>query len=266
MASEDKKPNEGSMPAKQKATIAVIAVIFLIIAWQIYGLIGGGGSSSAPQPTIAKPTVVTKELKLADSNANNATAQSNEQVSVRESTVRNSPRFNEMQARTEEKYLRKLSDLEQLKLQQQIAETNQAISAAKLATVSAEKDISNLLTAPSQSQQSEQSQLSGYSQQIQQQVAEEKQKQEEEANLIPDANYNVVSVSRSLNVWQAILSLDGKYYGVRVGDTLPPDGSVVRAINQKRVLLRKDGKNRSISMVLEVPISSTTPQSETFTQ
>ncbi len=254
MASEDKKQNDGAMPAKQKATIAVIAVVFLIIGWQILQLFSGG-SSATTQKMVQKQTVINKELKLASSSASPVARKTNEdEISVHESSISNDSKFKEMQRRVEEKYIGRLSELEQLRLQRQIAETNQAISAAKLATVTAEKDISNLLTAPT-TQQTKVQQLSEYSQQIQQ-AAEVKAKkaieEEEEKNKIPDAKYSLVSVSKSLNKWQAVLSLGDRLYGVRVGDTLPPDGSKVTGISARNIFLERDGKKRTINIVASV--------------
>src|SRR5579862_3664358 len=57
----EKQSKEGAlsgMPAKQKAMIVAVVVIFLVIAWQVVGLMGGigGGSTSAPTvPAVTKP-------------------------------------------------------------------------------------------------------------------------------------------------------------------------------------------------------------------
>jgi hypothetical protein len=162
----------------------------------------------------------------------------------------------EEQDKIEKRYLKQLNDLEQLKLERQIEETNQAIAAAKLATVTAEKNTADLLTKPSITVPE-----SAYANQLvsptrsgtsiseglpvqgppTQQVPPPEQ-------IIPEVSYTVISVSMQFNKWTAVMGAQGKLYNVSVGDTLPPDGSIVSSINKNGVTLRNENKTRRISM------------------
>jgi type IV pilus biogenesis protein PilP len=160
---------------------------------------------------------------------------------------------NDDQEEDQKKYLGKVDELQTLKLQRQIAETNQAIAAARLATVTAEKGITDLLTS-SKSQPANVPQIV-YSNQL-----------ENPSNVPsslpavtptpapaePEVEYSVISVAMQLHQWSAILGYQGKLYNVTVGDTLPPDNSKVTQITSSHVTLRKDGKSRKVSVLSSI--------------
>ena len=141
--------------------------------------------------------------------------------------------------------------MEELRIQRQIAETNQAIAAAKLATVTAEKDISDLLTRPAPGTMT----VNTYGNVPGKTSAEILPPGEEGAATIPvivpkqqEVPYSLVSISMSLNKWNAIVALQGQMFSVGVGDILPPDESVVTHISKNSITLRKDGKSRRIGI------------------
>jgi hypothetical protein len=148
--------------------------------------------------------------------------------------------------KTEQNYLKKVNDLEELKVERQIEETNQAIAVAKLATVTAEKSTADLLTKPTPvvaegayANQLVNPTASGTA------VATSAPPKTE----TPEVAYTVISVSLQLNKWTAVIGTQGKLYNVSVGDILPLDGSVVSSISKSGVILKKDDKARKISIV-----------------
>jgi len=273
MALENKmKEKMTQTTSRQKVIIAVMVIVVLIIVWQIVGLMGGGSSAPAPSPTIQPKSTMSASKPGAKEENNHPSVQaavpaadhtpkmaSGPQVdeSLRQPSIVNDPQFNRIQRMTEEKYVGKLNELEELRIQRQIAETNQAIAAAKLATVTAEKDISDLLTTPAPS-------ASVYStgQPVKTSVdvippggaipnASPSPSEEAPKTAPPPAEvvpYKLVSVSMLLNKWTAIVALQNTMFTVAVGDVLPPDGSVVTSISKSSITLRKNGKSRKISI------------------
>lgn len=268
MAQENKmKEKMTQMTSRQKLIIAVMVVVVLIIIWQIIGLMGNS-SSSAPPPiqTASKmsalkpdeknmkaPMGQTMQPSPATTNPNAPKPSVEPQVdeSLRQASIVNDPQFNQLQRMTEEKYVGKLNELEELRIQRQIAETNQAIAAAKLATVTAEKDISDLLTKPAPgsvpyttNQTVKTSVDIGPPIETTPKVSPPPQ--------IEFAPYKLISVSMLLNKWTAVVALQDTMFSVGVGDVLPPDGSVVTNISKNSVTLRKDGKSRKVSITASI--------------
>lgn len=234
------------MPTKQKAMIGAVIIIVLIVIWQVMGLMGGG--SSTPAPVAIKPvnqSQSAKSVKPAPSSAMNAVnTQPVQQTELRQAQVATDPQFLQLQRMNEEKYIGKINDLEDLKVQRAIAETNQAIATAKLATVTAEKSISDLLTKPTVAEVP----AGVYANKLANPAAQT----ESSAGPPPiaqTADYTVISVSMQLGRWSAVLGYQGKLYNVIVGDILTADRSVVTNINKSGVVLRKDGTSRKVSIM-----------------
>lgn len=269
MASE-KKPSQSllaGMTAKQKITAGAFVVVFLVLIWQIVGLFGGGSKSVPTPPPSTTPTTSNMAANAPggpatppSSSTPSATGQMIPQTNLRQMPVMSDIQFQQMQQKTEEKYIGKINELEELKVQKEIAETNQAIAAAKLATVTAEKSISDLLTKPAAPVLTPGSyanslilparpgeQISGVTGEL------------PPGGLAPPAppppvtapkvDYSVISVTMQLHKWTAVLGYQGKLYSVTIGDTLPPDGSVIVSISKNAVILKKDDEIRKLSIL-----------------
>lgn len=254
----EKQSKEGSgMPVKQKAMIVAVVVIFLIIIWQVVGLMGGFGHGSTPAPVPTKPVANHQNAKTSEMmspNMNASTAGNNmpaQQGELRQGQVANDQRFMQMQQMSEQKYLDKINDLEDLKIQRAIAETNQAIATAKLATVTAEKNISDLLTKPAAPEVP----AGTYANKLANPSMQGENAQPGAASSMPAAPevaYTVISVSMQLGRWSAVIGSQGKLFNVVVGDVLGPDNSVVVSINKSGVMLRKNGVTRKISIMTAI--------------
>ena len=136
-----------------------------------------------------------------------------------------------LQQETQAKYVAALNELQMLKIAREIAQTNQAIAAARLATVTAEKNTLLLLSPPPPA----------YAQGLVTPVSG--------TPSMSSPGYTVVSVSQLQNRWNAVLGYQDKLYSVSIGDVLPSDGSTVVSISRSGVVLEKDGAKRKISMV-----------------
>ncbi|MHB1948373.1 MAG: hypothetical protein ACYCQI_09695 [Gammaproteobacteria bacterium] len=269
------------MTTKQKVTIAAFVVIILIIIWQVMGLMGGGAPTSPATP--AKMAATNKQPNQMMTNAppgapaggaspaiapnppgtpmqpgmNPAAAVPPEQQQLKEVPVNLDANIVELQKQTEQKYIDQVNQLQSLKLQKEIAETNQAIASAKLATVTAEKSVSDLLTkqAPQPIPYMPASAFNVAPGQGG--VPAAPPTEGGPASNVPPppltatavVPYTVISVSMELGKWSAVLGLQGKLYNVYIGDVLPIDGSVVTSINKNGVILVKDGKRRKISII-----------------
>lgn len=270
------------MTPKQKVMAAVIVIILITIIWQVMGLMGGSNSSESitpiPQgqppatmnangPKGSAPITVGQTTASQQANpqlqAGHTVAQ---QPAIREATLPPAEgQLLELQKKTEEKYVDQLNQLQMLRVQREIAETNQAIATARLATVTAEKNVSDLLTKPSQPVQPVTLQqlappqippgtydnsalgLGGP-------PAENVPPPPATTAVVipPEIPYSVVSVSMQFGRWNAILSSQGKLFNVSVGDVLPLDRSVVASISKSGVVLVKGKKRRKVSIVTAI--------------
>ncbi|MDX1901248.1 MAG: hypothetical protein SFW66_04470 [Gammaproteobacteria bacterium] len=248
-----------NMPAKQKV-IAVIAVIIVaVVIWQVAGLFGGGTPAPAPAPVAVKSTTPGQNMSsnIPTNNTNNsmsggaapsAPVANNNAVTEMVSTNQQSP--TEQMIKQQEKdqvgYLDSLNKLQNLKVEREIAETSQAIASAKLATATAERNMSDLLTKASQ-----QVSLADYLNKL----AESSPTQTSTTTTVvtPEIQYVVVSVVRQFDKWTAVLGAQGKLYIVKVGDTLPgsQDAKII-AINDNGVTYLKNKEKNTIQLLTTV--------------
>lgn len=262
----EKQVKEGmfsGMPTKQKLIIAAVIIIMLVIIWQVVELMGIGGSTTPP-PVMKQPAnQAAKSVGATPAQAGVRTAfpannQAMQQAELKQAQVASDTRFVQLQQESEQRYLSKINDLEDLKIQRAIAETNQAIATAKLATVTAEKSISDLLTKPVVPEVP----AGIYANKLTSptNIPENMTSLPGGGQLPPgisnslvsspsSAEYTVISVSMQLGKWSAVVGYQGKLYNVVVGDVLPADNSVVVRINKNGVVLRKGGKSRKVSIM-----------------
>lgn len=213
---------------RQKIVAGIVVVVLLFLIWQIYGMFSGGSTAvntntaqqaappPPPQPVqlVAKPVAMTpREMELAKAQA-------------------------DIQA----KYVATLNELQALKLTQQIAETNQAIMTAKLATVTAEKNIVEVVSKATLPMMP-----GNYVQNLGGEAPKPSEEQAKPAPLI--VSYSVISVSQLQYKWHAVLSYNGNLYSVAIGDILPADGSKVVSINKSGVELERNGVVTKVSLI-----------------
>jgi cytoskeletal protein RodZ len=249
------------MPTKQKIMIVATIIVVLIVIWQVAGLFGGNSAPAqhtppAPSAMNANAPAVggaTQRANTMPGGQPTLAAPSSEATAPRVAPIAKDQYLQE-QERAEKKYLKQLNDLEQLKLERQIEETNQAIATAKLATVTAEKSTAELLTKPTTvvADANYASQLVRPTRTGESLVTEGQAEQTSPVPVAPpatpDVTYTVISVSMQFNKWSAVMGAQGKLYNVSVGDALPPDGSVVVSINKSGVILKKDEVKRKVSL------------------
>lgn len=253
-----------NLTPKQKITGVVTVIMIAIVIWQVIELIPSSPKATpvataatpvatpapgtaAPAPTTQPTTAAAPQPVAPTPIPEPAVAQVKTESDALNSTVL------KIQQDTQAKYITSLNELQMLKVQKEIAETNQAIAAAKLATVTSEKGITDVLTKPSQSMMPTEiisslpviqapptppppaPALSGG-------VAEAAAKP-----AAPVATeYTVQSVAMSDNRWTALLNAGGKIFTVTVGQILSIDGSVVVSIDRDGVVLSKDGKEKKL--------------------
>ena len=229
-----------NMPNRQKMTIGVIILVFIIIAWQVMGLFGG----SAPTPVKTTAGGATPAAPTQSRGPQQVPVFTQAQLNEREAALM------KLQKDTQDKYIMAVNELQLLKIEREIAENNKAIVSAKLDTVTAQKGILSLLS-PSITQPAPGAfapglvtpALSGVPQG--QPVAQQSVGTAQDEGL----NYAVVSVSQISYKWNAVLGSGTNLYQVSIGDILPPDRSKVVSIDKTGVVLEKDGKRRKMSLV-----------------
>ncbi|OGT38241.1 MAG: hypothetical protein A3F12_07265 [Gammaproteobacteria bacterium RIFCSPHIGHO2_12_FULL_38_14] len=233
------------MPARQKATIVVFALVIIILLWQIMGLFGGGGGESA-QPIQPDLAAVPGQPQIQGTPTQPVAPQPAALPRQAGLTPREMALL-KLQQETELKYITAVNELQMLKIERQIAENNKAIMSAKLDTITAQKNIVNLLTvqAPPAVPRAAYAQSLGASPAPPPEFVASAPPSQPEA----EVSYTVVSVSQIKYKWNAVLGYQGRLYNVTVGDVLPSDGSKVVSIDTSGVVLEKEGVRRKFSLV-----------------
>jgi type IV pilus biogenesis protein PilP len=244
---------------KQKITIAVVVLILGFVGWQAMGMFGGGGSSS-PAPT-STPTPVKVMATGQPPASNGAPAAQVTPVVSSDNTPKQVPvqanvELIKLQQETQAKYIAALNELEMLKIQKSIAETKQAITSSTLATATAEKSITDLLTAQVSQMPTSNNNLSNqYSPFAANTPAADSTAAApgQAPVLMPpkmnlaEPQYTLQSVAYKSEKWSAVLSNGKNTFQVEVGDSIPVDGYLVTGIDKNSVTLVKDKVTRHIN-------------------
>ncbi len=252
---DNQQTSFSALTTKQK----VIGVLtFVIIGFVLYEIIGLF-SSGKPPKTVIKPAPQTAAQQKTPSGTMTTVTTSSNNVAPM-GAITGAPALtainpivppvkanDELQKQQEQQqvYLESVNQLQLLKVKREIAETNQAIASARLATETANKNMSDLLTQPTLPQLPG----GGTAQPIANGLPTENATPTPAASAAKaptmDVSFTVISVSMKFNHWNAVLGSDNKLYSVPIGDTLF-DGSTVAAISKNGVTLTKDGKKRKI--------------------
>lgn len=226
------------MDTKKKLTYGIVAVVLLIGAYLGYGMI-----SAEEEPAIKTPQTNPDVPKPAALKAmqTQPTQQPGAPMTEREAQLMR------MQQDMQTKYLAAINELQMLKVEKDIAETNKDISKAKLDSITAQKDIVDLL-APKAATTTE-AYVKGLDQSAPPPSGETGVQQTTTVTTTQTVGYTVISVTKLRGEWTAVMGASGKLYSVKAGDVLAADGSVVLGINRSGVLLEKEGKRTKISMV-----------------
>ncbi len=237
-----------NMTSRQKITMAVIALILSVLIWQLKGLFSDQATTSA-SPTSTSPSPATQSVLTQTGQPQQAPQPLQQVVQASMPKPVISQRELELlqqQQQIEAKYVAALNELQMLRLEREIAETNKAIIDAKLGTVTAQKTIVDLLAPPPPPQVAP----GGYAQSLANNSGAVRQVP---AGAIPpppeEVSYTVVSISELNSRWNAVLGFQNNLYHVSIGDVLPADGSTVISINRSGVVLQKDGMRKKISLV-----------------
>lgn len=257
----DQKPTTSAMTTRQKITAAILAIIVIVIAWQIYGLFAPDGATTETITPVANKTPAAGPIQQSGpiKATGPQTAMSpvapvaqvarpmQPQVSPQEAELQR------LQQLSQSEYISAVNQLQKLKIERDIAETNKAIMTAQLDIVTAQKGIVDLLSppAPPPAPATYAQGLGGTPVPVgvPQQVSAQPVVQTTVTSITPEVNYSVISVSRLQNKWMAVLGYQGSLYSVAVGDILPPDRSTVVSIGRTGVLLEKDGTRKKVSLV-----------------
>jgi type IV pilus biogenesis protein PilP len=235
---------------RQKIVAAIVVVVVLVILWQVISLFRGGDEST--------PTPVKPAPGMHPASAPPMMPMTPQHVSVvpkptQELTPEEANNLRLQQA-NEARYLNALNELQMLRLERDIVETNRAIMAAKLETVAAEKNIVTLLQPPQIAPNSYAKGLVSPTPSTSTTTTTTQQTSGPNVTVstttvVEIAPYTVVSVAQIERKWNAVLGLQGNLYSVSIGDVLPPDGSRVIGINQMGVELEKANVKKRISLV-----------------
>ena len=244
-------PSFSTLTTKQKVIGVLTLVIIAFIIYEVIGLFSSGGS----KPVAITPTPPAQPKQTGTASAPVGTAVPSAQQTaavpilptVNIITPPTQPINLKQEQQQQEAYLDSVNQLQLLKVKKDIAEANQAIATARLATETANKNMSDLLTQPALPQVSSSvysNKLAGTSLSTLETGAPESIKTPPQ---IAEISFVVISVSMEFDHWNAILGYQGKLYTVSIGDTLL-DGSTVVTINKNGVVLVKDGKRRKINI------------------
>jgi len=258
----EKQVQEGigsKFTTKQKAIAGGVVVVVLILIWQIIGIFGGG-SSSKSVPTLSAAPQAKSPAQMASASPTAQMGNAGPNMPGNTPAMMQQPQqvqaplpvktvipvdqstFSQQQDQ-QQMYVSTLNQLQLLKVQRDIDETKQGIAAARLATATAEKNISDLLTKPIPAP-IPQVPVSDYANKLGGNIPPPNLQQ------VPQGpEYVVISVSMRLGRWAAVLGYQGKLLNVSTGDVLPADGSQVMSIGRYGVTLKRNGNRRRISIV-----------------
>ncbi len=230
-----------NMPTRQKIMAGIVLIILMVIVWQVVGLFTGGGSSSIDMSSSNK-NAPNGQASAAPPPQQVATLPKPTQLTAVEAQLL------QLQQETQAKYIAALNELQMLKIQKDIATNQRDIMKARQDTVSAQKNIVDML-APS----GPTANVATYAQNLVSSggaSAGQPQQQGGQGGLVPnEARYTVISVSLLQHKWGAVLGYQGSLYSVKTGDILPADDSIVVSIDKSGVVLEKNGVKRLVSLV-----------------
>jgi hypothetical protein len=259
------------MPARQKVMAVITVVIVLIVLWMVIDMFRTPKQVSVPaSQSMAKPAAMAAtspsdaQQPMGQSLPGGAQQGAQMQAMPQQApqlmqtnvlTMSKDAELMKQQQQTQKDYLDKLNELQLLKVQREISETNQAISAARLATVTADKSMTDLLTKPAAPEVP----ASAYANSLSGSVKPGfpianggSAPTTPAAPTVAAPSYVVISVSMQFNRWSAVVGSGGKLYNVSVGDTLPPDGAVVLSISSRGIVLEKDGKKQIVNLISSI--------------
>lgn len=250
---------------KQKVIGALTVVIFGFIIYEVIGLFSSGETAAPAITPAAQTPTQQKQMSAtmpATGNTTATTVAMQQQSAAASGTLasvnaitfpKENADIQKQQQQQQQSYLDSVNQLQLIKVKREIAENNQAIATARLATETANKTMSDLLTQPAVLPQppgglsaTDNSGKPGTVQAVGQSpegmsvpIASKSQ--------VLDIPFTVISVSMQSNRWNAVLSYQDKLYSVSIGDSLF-DGSKVVSISKNGVSLLKDGNKRKISI------------------
>lgn len=211
----DKMRAISGLTGRQKIIAIIIILILLVILWQVIDIF----RSKSPGPTITPTTTANKAPALNGNKAANTVPANIRAPQVPPSGVQTGQLMNNqpspqeleimrLQQETQSKYLADLNQLQVLKVQRDIAETNKAIAEAELATVKAQKNVVSMLSPSTTPPDTYAKNLAGGQQ----------------AANVPapvlqpvDVAYSLISVTQLQSKWSAVLGYQGNLYYVSVG-------------------------------------------------
>lgn len=257
------RPQISPTSSKQKVIGVVIILVFLFLAYMVYGMFSGKKKPEQDIAMVNKAPGTTHAMSATAPNAAqpmqgmqpNAQGNMQPQMNIPQPAQMPKPpaqtereaQLMRLQQETEAKYLTAVNELQMLKIEKDIAETNKAIMAAKFETVQSQKGIVDTLTGKPEIPPG-----GNYGAGLVNQTGVIPGGPTPTAPTPvaqPQENYVAVSVSQLEYRWSAVLGYGGKLYSVYIGDVLPADGSKVVAIDKSGVTLEKDGTRKKISLV-----------------
>jgi type IV pilus biogenesis protein PilP len=250
MADNLQKLSLSKMGPKQIVMGLLTVGIVIFIIYEVIGLMGNGGTTATIPAAPTTTTVVTN--KTMSSNSATPVVVATGQMDASQLPPRpvsvlapnKLPDALKDQDEQQKNYLRSLNQLQLLKIERDIAETNQSIYSARLATETAKKNMLDVITQPNPPT----GKSNGPNSQLGENSLEALQPTPIMVKVAPEVPITVISVAMRFNRWNAVLQYQNKLLSVSLGDTLA-DGSRVVSINTRGVTLIKEGKPRRLSMV-----------------
>lgn len=246
-----------SATSRQRIVGVAILLVVIFLIWQARGLFSGGKSAETITPPVTAVKAQPPTMPSTAQQPGGMPPQQNAAMPTPQpvAAVPNPPVMTareaellRLQQETEAKYIAALNELQLLRIDREIAETNKAIASAKLDMVTAQKNIVNLLSTPEVPN-------NVYTQSLIQPTTTTVVAPTGAPPTItvtaapPEVSYTVISVTQIQYRWSAVLGYKGSLYSVHVGDILPADGSKVILINKSGVVLEKEGVKKKVSMV-----------------
>jgi hypothetical protein len=225
---------------KQKIMLAITIVIILIVVWNIIGLSGGGGGSETPSP---QPPMASLNKPMPTTTAATPVTALPVVNEPKQAPIPEDNDIFKLSRQTQEDYLKDLNQLQLLKVEREITETQVAIASAELNRKMAEHNISEFIINKSGRADLTEENTSAavpITSNITQPIEQPRV-----------SSYVLHSVSYEGGKWNAVIGFQGKMSTATVGDVLE-DGSVVFSINRNAVILKNGNATKKLMINLSI--------------
>jgi hypothetical protein len=225
------------METKKIVTIVAVIAVVGVIAWQAKSMFGDDTAAQEEAAKSAAPAIHPDTPKQAALIPPPPPASAAKPLTPAEIEA------NRLQQEAQVKYLAALDDLQMLKVEKDIAETNKDIMKAKEDMITSQHKIVDMLAPKAQP-----SPVSTLDNSGRPGISGAGPGTGQPGMGPNNVEYSVVSVTNLRGRWTAIINTGSKLVSVTAGDVMSDNNVTILSIDRSGVLIEKDGNKKKIVM------------------